>query len=99
MNLLGKLKALLQQFQTPSHSLQESMDQTRNEDLKSSGFDPAKRATMLSSYGMTAQEIGDLRLNLQDDGFRGVPSLDSLYFKWNEEDQSLAGILTNKLTK
>ena len=99
MNLLGKLKALLQQIQTPSQSMQDSMDYTRNEDLRASGFDPQRRAAMMSTYGMTPQEMGDLRLNLHDDYDRGLPSLDALYVKWNEEDQSLAGILTNKLTK
>lgn len=74
------------------------MDQTRNEDLRSSGFDPQRRAAMISTYGMTAQEIGDLRLNLRE-GWGDKPSLDALYIKWNEEDQSLAGILTNKQTK
>lgn len=55
---------------------------------------------MLSMYGMSTQEIADLRLNLCDDfKEKGLSSLDSLYIKWNEEDQSLAGILTNKLTK
>ena len=56
---------------------------------------------MLSMYGMNQKELDDLRLNMCDD-FKdrgGLPCLDSLYVKWNEEDQSLAGILTNKQTK
>ena len=28
-----------------------------------------------------------------------MPAIDTLYVKWNEEDASLAGILTNKQTK
>lgn len=54
---------------------------------------------MISQYGMSPQEIADLRLNLHDNNFGPAPSLDSLYVKWNEEDQSLAGVLTNKQTK
>lgn len=46
----------------------------------------------MSQYGMTTAEIAGLHLNLHD-------TLDTLYVKWSEEDQSLAGVLTNKLTK
>ena len=98
MSVTGKLKALLTLIQTPSHSFQDSLDFPQNEDLRSTGFDvatlsdPRRRAALMSQYGMTPAEISALYVNLHD-------ALDPLYDSWSAEDQSLAGVLTNKLTK
>jgi hypothetical protein len=59
MSVMGRLKALLQQIQTPSQSFQDSMDFPQNADLGSTGFDmnilsdPARRAALMSQYGMS----------------------------------------------
>ena len=64
MNLYGKLQGVLDMLKSPSHSMGDSMEFSQNEDLRQSGFDMQKRATLMSTYGMTTQEIGELQLNL-----------------------------------
>ena len=45
----------------------------------------------LATYGMSPAELSDLKLNMA--------IVDSAYVKWNDEDDSLSGILSNKMTK
>jgi len=56
---------------------------------RASAFDSGNMR--MSTYGMSPQELGDLRLDLA--------IMDQQYAKWAEEDQSMASILGNKQTK
>jgi hypothetical protein len=82
MHISKKLQAILQNLSSPNNS---RLDDTSggNSDLAS--------VVRLSTYGMSQQELADLRMDM------GI--VDSQYQKWADEDDNLSGVLNVKITK